>query len=91
MNALALQVLDECGVFNAAHTVTDTCGLESAQGFPNAVCAGGFSGVGGAMEAVIDCIAKGWDVRVDGETGLVSGDVEGRDTGALKLVDEVRG
>jgi hypothetical protein len=75
MNAFAGQVLDESGVFNAADAVADAGGLKSFEGFPDAGWAGGFSGVGGAMEAVVDCILKGCDVGFDGKAGFIAGDV----------------
>ena len=43
------EMLDECGVFNAADAVADAGWLEGFEGFPNAAGACGFSGVGGAV------------------------------------------
>jgi hypothetical protein len=47
--------------------------------------------MGSAMEAVVDCIAKGCDVRIDGKACFVASDVEGYYASALELMDELRG
>lgn len=91
MNALTAKVVGERWVFNAAHAMTDACWLEGLQGFPDAGCARRFSGMGGAIEAVVDCIAEGGDVGRDGKSSFVSCDIEGCDAGALELLDNLRG
>ena len=91
MDALAAEVLDERGVFNAADAVADAGGLEGSQRFPYAVGAAGFTGVCGAMEAAVLRITECWNVGVDGEAGFVAGDIECGDAGAFELLDEVRG
>jgi len=81
---------DERWVFDAADAMADAGGLKGFEGFPDAGWACGFSGVGGAVEAVVLCVLEGGDVGGDGKAGFVSGDVEGCDAGALELMDEVR-
>lgn len=91
VDVLRAEVLDEGWVFDAADAVADAGGAEVAEGLPYAVGSEGFAGVGGAVEVVVDGVAEGGDVRGEGEAGLVAGDVECGDAGALELVDEMGG
>ena len=91
MNAPVAEMLHECGVFDAAHTVADAGWLEELECLPYAAGAACFAGMGGAVKAVIDSVAIGRNVRIDGESGFVACDVEGGDAGARKLLDEMHG
>jgi hypothetical protein len=91
VNARVCEMANEGGIFDAADAVADAGWLEVLERFPDAGGSAGFAGVGGAMEAVFDGVAKGWDVRGNWKSGFVAGDVEGGDAGAGELLDEVRG
>ncbi len=66
-------------------------GLKCSKCFPHADGAAGFAGVGGAMEAVVDGVLEGWDVRVNRESSFVAGNVEGCDARVCELLNEMRG
>ena len=91
MNACVAQAVDKDGVFDAAHTMTDAGWVEVLDRFPDTLRAACFAGVSGAMETVLDRIAEGRNVGIDGEACFVTGDVKGRDASASKLLDEMRG
>ena len=91
MNALADQMLDQSRIFDAAHAVADSRRLKLAQRFPNAVRAASLAGMRGAIEPVVDRVAKRGNVRINRITGFVAGDIERRHAAAAKLLHQSRG
>src|SRR5579863_2079482 len=90
MNALAFQMIDQLGIFNASHAVPDPGGLKLTQRFPNTIRSTSFAGMGRAIEAVIDRITEGRNLRVYRITGFVARDIERGDAAASKLLHQIR-
>lgn len=91
MNALGAQMIEQCGIFDAAYTVADARGGKGFERFPYAVGTARFAGMRCTQEAAIDGVAKGGDMRVDGKAGFVACDVESNDAAALEVLDETDG
>jgi hypothetical protein len=91
VNAFVLEVFDEGGVFDAAHAVANARWRKSLERLPYACGAAGLTGVGGAVKAVVQCILKSRNVRIDREAGFVSSDIERGDARAFEALDELRG
>jgi len=91
MDAVIAKVGYECGVFGAAHAVTDTCGREVLQSFPDALSAAGLAGVGCPLDLLADCEFECRNMSVDGETCFVAGEIESDDISTAEAFSECNG
>src|SRR5580704_17193957 len=90
MNALANEMFHQSRIFDASNTVSDPGRLKLAQRFPDTIGTASLARMSGPMQAMLDGVTEGRNVRINGIAGFVACDVERGNAAAAKPFHQTR-